>query len=139
MKYIKEKNGLAALPTVVVIAIIVLVAGLGVLGTGMVENALTFGEKESREALYAAETGAHDATLRLLRNKDCNNGGTPSCSSYALAVGDASVNVTVVGATSPKIIASTGVRQNKTRQIKVTAEIDSNNKVTITSWVEVVN
>lgn len=139
MKYITEKTGLAALPTVVVIAIIVLVAGIGVLGTGMVENALTFGEKESREALYAAEAGAHDATLRVLRNKDCNNGGAPSCSSYTLAVGEASANITVAGATSPKTIVSTGTRQNKTRQIRITAEIDANNKVTITSWVEVVN
>ena len=134
-----KKEGLAALPTVAVIALIVLVAGLGVLGTGIVEDALTSGESESREALYAAEAGAHDAIERIVRNSACNNGGTPSCSSYTLTVGDAAASISVAGATSPKTITSTGTRKNKTRQIQVTLTIGVNNKATVTSWVEITN
>lgn len=130
------KSGIAALPTVVVIALIVLLAGIGMIGTGLVENALTFGESESRQALYAAETGVHDAIQRLVRNKDCNNGGSPSCASYSFPVGEGSVGVVISGASSPKTILATGTRKNKTRRINVTVAIDINNKITVSSWSE---
>lgn len=129
-------SGFAALPTVIIIAVVVLIAGIGVLSTGLTEDALTFGEKESREALYAAETGVHDAIERIVRMKNCNSGGIPSCASYVFYVGDASVSVTVSGATTPKTIVATGTRKNKTRRIQVITTIDASGRVTITSWVE---
>ena len=98
------ESGIAALTTVVIIALIVLVAGIGISESGFVETLLTSGEKESREAFYAAEAGAHDALTRITRNKDCNNGVNPPCSSYSFSAGDASVSVTVSGASSPKTI-----------------------------------
>ncbi len=133
-----DQRGVAALPTVIIISVIVLIAGIGILGTGLVEDAVTFSEKETREALYAAETGAHDALIRLARNKDCNSGASPPCSSYSFAVGDSSVSVTVAGATSPKTITAVGTRKNKTRTIRAVAGIDTNNKVTVTSWSEII-
>ena len=48
-------KGIAAIVTVIVIALIVLIAGIGISQTGFVETALTSGEKESRKAFYAAD------------------------------------------------------------------------------------
>ncbi len=133
-------KGIAALITVTVIALIVLIAGIGISQTGFVENALTSGEEGSRQAFYGAEAGIHDALMRITRNKDCNNGVNPSCSSYSFSVGDVLVGVTVNGASTPKTIIAIGTEGNKTRTIQAIATIDSTtNKVTITSWSEVIN
>ena len=133
---LQRKSGVAALPTIVIIALIVFLAGIGMVGTGLVENAVTFGEGESRQALYAAETGVHDAIERLVRNKDCNNGGSPSCASYSFTVGSGSVSITITGASSPKTILATGTKNNKTRRIQTVVAIDANNKITVSSWSE---
>ena len=133
-------QGMAALTTVTIIALIVLIAGIGISQTGFIENALTSGEKESREAFYAAETGIHDALIRIIRNKDCNNGVSPLCSSYSFSVDNASVNVTVSGASTQKTITAVGTEKNKIRTIQAIASIDTaTNKVSITSWSEVIN
>ena len=132
----KGKKGIAALPTVVVIALIVLVAGIGIVSTGLVENAITAGEDQTRGALYAAEAGVHDAIERIVRNKDCASSGTPSCASYSLAIGDATAAIAVSGGASSKTIISTGTLGNKTRQITTTVAIDINNKITVTGWAE---
>lgn len=132
-------TGVAALPTIMVIALIVLVAGIGVMSTGFVENAVTFGEEESREALYAAESGIHDAVLRINRNKNCESAGIPACASYSFPVGAASVAVAVTGAGSPKTVLATGTIKNKTRRIQATATIDGNNKVIVSAWTELTN
>ncbi len=46
-----QSKGIAALPTVLIISLLVLIAGTGILGTSMVEDAVTSGDKESREAV----------------------------------------------------------------------------------------
>ena len=133
-------NGVAALITVTVIALIVLIAGIGISQTGFVENMLTSGEKESQEAFYAAEAGVQDAMTRIIRNKDCNNGVNPSCSSYSFPVDNATVTITVSGISSTKTIVSIGTQGNKTRTLQVVADIDiTTNKATITSRSELIN
>lgn len=134
-----KKSGVAILPTVVVIACIILLASIGVMGTGLVERTLTSGEYESRQALYTAETGVTDAIERLTRDKDCNNGGSPSCASYSFPVDQSSVSVAVSGALSPKTILATGTNKNKIRRIQVVVAIDINNKITVSSWSELSN
>ncbi|MBI4458169.1 hypothetical protein HY633_04355 [Candidatus Uhrbacteria bacterium] len=132
-----QLKGIAALPTILIISLLVLIAGAGILGTSLVEDAVTSGDKESREAIYAAEAGIHDAIVRLARNKECNNGVAPSCTSFSLAVGDASTAVTVAGASTPKTITSVGTRKNKTRTLQAVVSIDANHKVSVTSWSEI--
>lgn len=134
-----RKSGVAVLPMIVVIALIILLAGIGVMGTGLVERTLTSGEHESRQALYTAETGIMDAIERLIRDSNCNNGGSPSCAAYLFPVGDGSVNITVTGASSPKTILATGTNKNKIRRIQAVVAIDANNKVTVSSWSELTN
>ena len=140
-KYIAlDTNGVAALITVTVIALIILIAGIGISQTGFVENILTSGEKESRKAFYAAEAGIQDAMERMTRNKDCNNGVNPPCSSYSFFIDNATVAVTVSGVSNVKTIVAAGMQGNKTRTIQVVADIDiATNKVTITSRGEPVN
>lgn len=99
---------------------------------------MSAGDRDSKKALTVAETGAEDAFIRVVRNKRCNEGGTPACSSYTLTLTDGTATITVTGSGS-KTIVSQGTVGNKTRKIQVDVSFDSNNKATKTGWAEVTN
>lgn len=124
-------KGVAALPTVVIISVIILVAGLGIAGSSLVETLVTGGDYEAKIALYAAESGAQDAFQKMVRNK---NFSTP----YSLSVGGATSNVSFSG-TNPKTITSEGLYRQKKKKIEIVISWDGNDKATYTSWKEVTN
>jgi hypothetical protein len=78
-------------------------------------------------AYYAAESGAENAILRLLRN--------PNYSGETMAVGDGSAVITVSGV-DPKTITSVGVVGDARRTIQVVAGY-TNNILTVSSWKEI--
>lgn len=78
-------------------------------------------------AYYAAESGAENAVLRLLRN--------PNYSGESMIVGDGSAIITVTG-TDPKTITSIGIVGNSSRTIQVIAGY-VDNRFTISSWQEI--
>jgi flagellar basal body-associated protein FliL len=133
--YIKQ-GGIAALPMVIMIAVLAVVIGVGVGGSAFLESLLSSGDYESKQALYAAEAGASDAFKRVVRNKRCNEGGTPVCDSFTVTVGSGSAAVTVSG-TNPKTILSVGTAGRKRRTVQVTISYDANNKATQTEWKEI--
>lgn len=124
-----NQDGLAALPTVIIISVIVLLAGMGIAGTGFIESLLSLGNYESKQALYIAEAGAHDALKRLVRDKNC------SCN-YTLTVGDGTATLSVTGS-NPKTIVSKGELKMKKRQIRIVVSWDANDEVTYSEWKEV--
>lgn len=133
MKLLNNK-GIAALPTIVIISMIILLAGVGISASGLVENLISYGELEGKNALFAAEAGGRDAFERAVRNKDCNNGVPPLCSSYSISVGDATADVTVSGS-NPKTIISIGQDGFQKAKIQVVVSYDAvTNKATQTSW-----
>lgn len=131
-----KQGGVAALPMVIMIAVLAVVIGVGVGGSAFVEALLSSGDYESKQALYAAEAGASDAFKRVVRSKRCNEGGTPACDSFTVAVGSAAATVTVSG-TNPKTILSIGEAGRKRRTVQVTVSYDANNKATQTEWKEI--
>lgn len=130
---LKANNGVAALPTIIIIAMIILLASIGAASSGFVENLISYSELESKKALFAAEAGAKDAFKRIGRNKDCNIGGSSTCASYSIAVGDATSTITVSG-TNNKTILSSGQVGNIEVRIQVEAYLDQNNKLIQSSW-----
>lgn len=78
-------------------------------------------------AYYAAEAGAQEALIRLLR--DPNYTGTPI--GQTLAVGSGNTTITV----SNGLITSTGSFQNAKRKIQVQT-VYNNSILTISSWKE---
>lgn len=125
------RRGVAALPTVLIIAMVVVIASIGIASSGFVESLVSFGDYESKQAFAVAEAGAQDALKRLVRDKTC------TCN-YTLTLGSGTATITVSG-TNPKTIASVGAVGNKKRKIEVTVSWDGNDKASQTAWQEVTN
>jgi hypothetical protein len=127
-----------ALPAVLVIAALVLIAGIGIASSGFWASSIGAGDNGSKIALAIAEAGAEDAFLRVVRNKQCNTGGTPACDAYTLTFPLGAAEVTVAGI-APKTILSQGVVGSIRRKVQVEVAFDANDKATQTSWKEVTN
>ena len=113
---VRRQSGIAALPTIIIISTLVLLIAVALVSSGLIENAISFGHKESQEAYVASELGVQDAIIRISRNKDFASAG------YAIAVGNGTANIVVSG-TSTKTVTSTGVVNNKTRKLQVVVNI----------------
>lgn len=111
-----DEKGIAALPTIIIISLFVLLISVALISSGLIENAISFGHKESQEAYVAAELGAQDAIMRISRNKDFTSAG------YQITAGNGTANITVSGTTT-KTIISTGTVSNKTRKLQVVMNV----------------
>lgn len=131
-------RGIAALPTILIIAMVILLVGIGIASSGFVENLSSFGELENKKALFTAESGARDAFKRIVRDKNCNSGGTPTCLSYSLIVGDGTASVSITGE-DIKTIISVGNVNNKISKIQVVVSFNVYGKATQTSWQQITN
>lgn len=128
------QRGVMALPSIIVISLLVLIAGIGIASSGFFENLMSYGEIGSKKSLLAAEAGAEDAFERLTRDKDCS-----SCLSYSLSFDDATTNIIVSNSgANQKTITSEGNYRGKKRKVQVVVDFDSiTDKATQTSWQEI--
>jgi hypothetical protein len=90
--------------------------------------------EQSMTAYYAAESGAEDGLLHVLRNPSYNGTLPP------YAVGEAQTSVTITnettnGSTNATIIA-TGTYQQATRTVEIKTAT-TNGAVVVTSWQEI--
>lgn len=128
--------GLAALPSVLVIATIALVAGLSMAGGGISELSISQEQIRSQESFYVAESGVTDALIKITRNKKFENIG------YTLSIGEGNATITVqkdapiAGQTT---ILSSGNVKNSNRKIQVIVDVDNNGRVAMASWDEYVD
>ena len=111
-----REEGIAALPTIIVIGILVLLSAVALISSGIIENAISFGHAESQQAYVAADLGAQDAIMKISRNKDFTSAG------YVIIVGNGVANITVSGTTT-KTITSIGTVNNKTRKLQVIVNV----------------
>jgi len=135
----RRKNiGIAALPTILLISsILVEVVVVGVVLANALNNS-RFSERVAAEAYAAANAGAEDAILRIIRYKNCP--ATPGCpSSYSLAVGSRSADVSIVDSGGGVItIQSTGTASMRKKKIEVILGASSNTgEVSLQSFREV--
>jgi len=134
LKKIKSTNGLAALPSILVISFIALITGLAIVSGGFIETAISQSEKLSLESFYLAEAGIKDALIKITRNKNFNNSG------YDLFLGNGSATIVIekdqpiAGQTR---VTSTGTVKNRIRKIQMIVNVTSNGKVTTASWQEI--
>jgi len=119
------KRGVAVLPAVLLIG--GLIAGIGISGVFIAYylNQSSFGVKLSQEALSAAQSGAQDAMLKIIRDRNFNFNPNP----YTLNLGNYSAQITVCkdtcAGTGKFQIDSLGTSFNKQRKIR--AVINYNN------------
>ena len=93
----------------------------------IISSAATTSFVSGNETRSAAESGAEEAILRLVRNPDYTG-------QNGLAVGDLTADITVSGGANKTIIA-TGSGQGKSKTVEVKVEL-VNDALTVTSWKE---
>jgi len=86
-----QKKGIALLPAVLMIGIIVVELGIALAFVIYLSNLSSYGARLSQEALYAARAGLNDAILRTVRDKDFPTVG----SVYNITIDRASVEITI--------------------------------------------
>ncbi|MBI5401466.1 hypothetical protein HZB05_01395 [Candidatus Wolfebacteria bacterium] len=130
------KNGIVALPTIILISGIIMEIGVALALVVFLMSQSAAGAKYSAEALTMAQSGIADATIKVIRN---NNLGSPSASSYTLTVDSLRKTDVVVckgylivdnacGATAnagKTQIISTGKAVNKNRRVQAFLNVNS--------------
>lgn len=132
-----ELNGVSALPTVLLISIIILELALAVALTAASLSNTFYGERMASEALSAARAGAEDAILRVVRYKNCPTTGCPA--SYSIAVGSRTADVTIASDGQGHItIDSTGTAFTRKKKVEVILGVDpTTGEVKLQSFEEV--
>jgi Tfp pilus assembly protein PilX len=151
MKILKNK-GIATLPIVIVLGMMVLAVVVSITSTSFNGLMISQGQSQSSNALFYAESGARDALTRIARDKNytcsatdcysldfitngCMNG--TDCAKVSISNG--------IGTTAdPKIITSKGIMKNSTRVMQVSVTLDGgtidttlqNGEITSAVWTE---
>ena len=142
-----SQKGVATLPTIIALAILILAIGVGITALSFSEIFITAGQNNALKALDYAEAGAKDALMRIARNKnyDCvivncysvdfiSNGCADSsgCAKVSVSSGDGSLS-------DPKVITSKGQVNGNIRQIQVDVFYDVllSGEIATTTWKEI--
>lgn len=149
MREIFFYKGVAALPTIMALTILILVVGLSIAEISITESFISLGQKQSSQALSYAETGARDALIRIARDKnytctstDCytidmvENGCTAGDGCAAITVSSGAGTVV-----DPRIITSRGEVKDNIRRMQVSVVLDAagNGEIVSTAWQELTN
>ena len=147
-KHPSYNKGVATLPTIMAIAVLMVAIVAGIAMMSFSESFLSLGAYQSARALRYAEAGARDALMRVARNKSytCD---TPADACYQIAFVDngcsASLSgcakITVDSASAPKTIVSRGYVRGNVRKMQVAVTFDAGQKGIIESvvWQELNN
>ncbi len=128
----KINKGIATLPTIIILGMMVLAVVVSVTSVTMNEVIISQGQKDSQNALFYAEAGARDALVKVARNKNYSCTST-DCYSIAFATngctnnrGCAKITVSSGLGTSAdhKIITSKGISNSSIHKIKVDVLFD---------------
>ncbi len=142
-------RGIATLPVVMALSIMILAIIVGVTAVTFNESFVAQGGVQSGKALYYAEVGARDALIRVARNKNysCASPALPTgCYSIDMVTNGCSTNdgcarVTVDAGASPKTITAEGRAGNNARKIQASVTFDGagNGEISSVSWQELTN
>jgi len=144
-----RQQGLATIPTVIALTILVLAIGVGITSLSLSESFVTLGQDYSTRALFYAEAGAKDALMRVTRKKNyvCSTADcyTINMVSNGCSTNDGCAKVTVssgIGSIAdPKIITSTGQVKTSVRKVQVNVVFDTAmfGEIATASWQELTN
>ncbi|OGM90737.1 hypothetical protein A2999_00680 [Candidatus Wolfebacteria bacterium RIFCSPLOWO2_01_FULL_38_11] len=140
-------KGIASLPTIMVITILILAIAIGITALAFNESIMSAAQVQSSKALFYAEAGARDALMRIARNKNytCDS---PSNGCYQIefatsgcSTSEGCAKITVSSAQSPKVIISEGRVNNNIRKMQVDIYFDAalSGEIINTNWREIVD
>ncbi len=131
-----EYSGVASVPTVLVLTLLIVSAGALVASISLSDNLSANDNNNSGRALGYAQLGAQDALERIARNKDYTGSYEIEAESGGCVVPyNACVSVSVSD-TSPKIVSAEGRIKEVVRKIQVDVNLDENGLIVDYSWVE---
>jgi len=143
------QGGMVTLPAVIALSIIILALIIGISTLTFNESFVSLGGAQSAKALNYAEVGAHDALIRIARNKNytCATPALPTgcyqidTITNGCATNEGCARVTVDAGTNPKTINVEGRATNFIRQLQVGVTFDAslNGEITSTQWQELTN
>jgi len=124
---IKNKQGIAALLTIVIISVAVLIMALSASSLGLGELELGYTSQKSGEALAVADSCTEEA-LRQLRLSASYTGGS-------FNVGDGSCIITVIASGTQRTITAESTVGDYHKKIQVTATL-LGSETAINTWSE---
>jgi Tfp pilus assembly protein PilX len=144
MKKNVKNKGVATLPTILALTILILSVGIAITAMGLTESIISAGQKQSSGALLFAEAGARDALVRIARDKnfisasyqvDFVSGGCVSnegCATISVSSGTGT-------SADPKIIDSQGRVKSNIRKVRVKVIFDAslNGEMQNIIWEEI--
>jgi hypothetical protein len=147
-KQLSKNKGIATLPTIMAIAVLMVAIVGGIAMMSFSESFLSQGAVRSAKALRYAEAGARDALMRVARNKNytCD---APADGCYQIPFVDngcsASLSgcakITIDSQSAPKTIVSRGYMSGHVRkmQVAVTFDAGGNGAIESVAWQELTN
>lgn len=129
-----KQKGLAFLPTVLVIGIIIIELGLALAFVIYSSGLSSYNVRLSQQAFFSARSGARDAILRFSRDKTFNPG------SYQFSIGSASTTVTISRDidTNKHRIVSEANANNRRKKFQADIIVDSGtDRISIISFNEI--
>lgn len=140
MRTKNNKKGFSALPTILIISMIIMEVSVVAVILANTFNNTRFGERLSSEAYGAARSGVQDGILRVIRIKDCPTDPNPGCpSSYTFTAGSRQADVSIADEGNGVIVVgSIGRASLRSRKIEATLGVSSSTgEVLIQSLKEV--
>jgi len=137
MRKFNHQSGIASLPTVMVLSLMIIIIGILITTLSFNENSTAFSWNKSARALLYAEIGAKDALMKLARNKNIATStqlnlvaggcGTPfaGCASTTIAT-----------STGKTTITSAGQVEEVIRRVVVESLVDANGLISTSTWQE---
>ena len=144
-----SREGIATLPTIFALMILLIAVAVGITFTSNVENSTSGEQNSAAQALQYAESGARDALQRIARDKTYNCAGLACYSidfsadgtgcSASSACAQVGVSNTSGTAADPKYVTSTGQVGDNIRSVGVTVIFDSDwdGRIATSTWREV--
>lgn len=152
LNYFKLHNprGIASLPTVIVLGIVILAISVSIATVSFSESFISQGSVQSSKAIFYAEAGARDALVKIARNKnytcssvDCYSLPfvTNGCGVTLDGCAKVSVSAGVGTVGDPKVITSKGQMSASSRTINVSVILDTTGygAIATTTWSENTN
>jgi len=137
MRNFHHQSGIASLPTVMVLSLMIIIIGILITTLSFNENSTAGSWNKSARALSYAEIGAKDALMKLARDKNI-----ATSTELTLVAGGCSapfagcVSTVIATSTGKTTITSAGRVEEVTRRITVESSVDAAGLISSSTWQE---
>ena len=136
-KTIYEHKGLAMLPTIIILSLVVLAIGTSMTISGFIESSMSKATIETQKSFYSADSGINDALLKIKLDETLGAENSEDLNFFAVGEEGPDINVSPGGVGITRIITSSVTAGKYKKTIKTTVTLDDEGNITGTAWEEV--